>query len=318
MKTAARLAILLIALVWLTVPTSAAERPKRAKIPASPAVPADPTPATAPSPPAPAPAPSILSIIPAQGEPGSKVMVFGSNFGTQASAYLGSVEIPGRVVEGRQLEFTIPQLEAGLYALYLKRTDGVLSRPYNFSVLPLKPVLNSLTPDSVNACSQGEGREVIARGQNFLETSQLLFDGAVLRSRFISPESLAFTVPQVSGGLHQVVVKNAPDNGTLALGLMIETRPEISQVMIGNEYVNYYELVINGRNFHQNSSIYVDGVKIGGQGGADLAEREKLIYVDCGTLIYQRHPYSRVTRDFRVMVMNPGGEASQTITVTAP
>ena len=99
---------------------------------------------------------------------------------------------------------------------------------------------------------------------------------------------------------------------------MIETKPEIAQVMIGNEYVNYYELVIVGKNFHQNSSVYVDGVKIGGQGGQDLAEREKLIYVDCTKLIYQRHPYSLVNKDFRVMVMNPGGEGSQTITVTAP
>jgi hypothetical protein len=97
---------------------------------------------------------------------------------------------------------------------------------------------------------------------------------------------------------------------------MIETRPEIAQVMIGSRYVNYYELVIVGKNFQQNSSVYVDGQRIGGQG--DLAEREKLIYVDCTKLVYQRHPYSQVDKDFQVMVMNPGGEASQVINVSAP
>jgi hypothetical protein len=99
---------------------------------------------------------------------------------------------------------------------------------------------------------------------------------------------------------------------------MIETRPEIAQVQIGSQYVNYYDLVIVGRNFQQNSSVYVDGQKIGGQGGQDLAEREKLIYVDCTKLIYQRHPYSPVNKDFRILVMNPGGEASQPISVSAP
>jgi hypothetical protein len=286
----------------------AAERPQRVKAMASPLV----APATAP-------APSILSIIPAQAEPGSKVMMFGSGFGTQASAYLGSIEITAKLTEGRQLEFIIPQqLEPGLYALYLKRSDGSVSRPYNFTVLSLRPVLNGLSPDMVSSCAQGADREVTARGQNFIEKSQLVFDGAVLKSNFISAEALSFKVPQVPGGLHQVVVRNSPENSTVALGLMIETRPEVAQVSIGNQYVNYYELLIVGKNFQQNSSVYVDGQKIGGQGGQDLAEREKLIYVDCTKLVYQRHPFSPVSKDFQITVMNPGGEASQTVNVTAP
>ncbi len=314
MKKIARLIAFISILTLTSLPAGAAERPKRVKSPATPVPVAAPVPSQTT-----APAPSVLSIIPAQGEPGSKVMIFGSGFGTQATAFLGSVEIPVRLTEGRQLEFTIPaQLDAGLYALYLKRADGVVSRPYNFTVQALRPVLQSLSPDTVSACAQGDERDVTARGHNFLESSQLVFDGAVMKSRYQSPEAMVFSVPQVSGGLHQVVVRNSPDNSTVALGLMIETRPEISQVMIASEYVNYYELVIMGRNFHPNSSVYVDGVRIGGQGGADLAEREKLIYADCTKLIYQRHPYSRVNKDFQVMVMNPGGEASQAITVTAP
>jgi hypothetical protein len=289
---------------------SAAERPQRVKNPS--------TTAAVPAPTA-AAAPAILSIIPAQAEPGGKVMMFGSGFGTQSSAYLGSVEIPTRVTDGRQVEFSIPQqLEPGLYALYLKRSDGAVSRPYNFTILSLRPVLSGLSPDVFSSCAQGADREVTARGQNFLETSQLVFDGAVLKSRYVSSDALTFSVPNVAGGLHQVLVRNSPENSTVALGLMIETRPEIAQVMIGSQYVNYYELVIVGKNFQQNSSVYVDGQKIGGQGGQDLAEREKLIYVDCTKLVYQRHPFSPVGKDFQILVMNPGGEASQLINVTAP
>ncbi|NTW99462.1 MAG: transcription factor, partial [Geobacteraceae bacterium] len=262
---------------------------------------------------------TILSIIPVQAEPGAKVMLSGTGFGESASVVLGSVEITARITGGKQAEFNLPpQLEAGLYALYLKRSDGTTGRSYNFTVLPLRPVLNSLQPPQISSCAAGKEREVIARGGNFGGTSMLFFDGAALTSTLLSTESISFIVPAVSGGLHQVQVKNAPENSSVQLNLAVETRPEIGQVTVGDEHVNYYELVISGRNFNQNSSVYVDGMQIGGRGGQDMVEREKLIYVDCAKLIYQRHPYSPVTKDFRLQVVNPGGEGSQVITVTAP
>ena len=315
MKTIALLAVTATLLCTSAFETFAAERPQRVKNP--PTAPAAAT--TGPSLAAPVPAPAILSIIPAQAEPGGRVTMFGSGFGAQASAYLGSVEIATRIADGRQAELAIPQqIEPGIYALYLKRSDGAVSRPYNFTILPLRPVLSGLSPELISSCSQGTGREVTVRGQNFQETSQLVFDGAVLKSRFISSEAISFNVPLVTGGLHQVVVRNSPESASVAVGLMIETKPEIEQVMIGTRYVNYYELIIVGRNFQQNSSIFVDGVSIGGQGGQNLAEREKLVYSDCTRLVYQRHPYSNVNKDFNIMVMNPGGESSQTINVSAP
>ncbi|MBI5483799.1 MAG: IPT/TIG domain-containing protein [Deltaproteobacteria bacterium] len=285
----------------------AAERPQRVRPQAAPA----------PAPAAPA-VPSILSIIPAQGEPGGKVTIFGSSFGEQASVFLGSVENPARVTDGKQLEFVIPKLEAGLYALYVRRADGVAGRVYNFTVQATRPVLTSLAPDTVNACASGSSREVTASGRNFIDSSALLFDGAVISSRVVSPEQILFTVPQAAGGLHQVMVKNDAENGTLPLTLTLESRPEISQVSIGNEFVNYYELNIHGKNFQQNSSIYVDGQKIGGKGGQESIEREKLIYVDCTRMIYQRYPYSSTNKDFRLQVVNQAGEGSQVVNVTAP
>jgi hypothetical protein len=59
-------------------------------------------------------------------------------------------------------------------------------------------------------------------------------------------------------------------------------------------------------------------MRIGGRGGEITGERDKLIYVDCTRLIYQRHPYTQVNKDFRVLVMNPNGEASQSVNINAP
>ena len=262
---------------------------------------------------------TTLSIIPAQAEPGSKVVLSGSGFGETASVFLGSVEITARVTAAKQAEFSVPpQLEAGLYALYLKRSDGTIGKSYNFTVLPLRPILSSLQPATLSSCAVGKEREVIARGSNYGSASMLFFDGAALASTLLSPESISFNVPTVQGGLHQVLIKNAPDNSSVPMTLVVETRPEIGQVAVGSEHVNLYELIISGRNFNQNSSLYVDGVQVGGRGGQDIADREKLIYVDCTKLIYQRHPFSPVNKDFRLQVVNPGGEGSQVITVTAP
>jgi IPT/TIG domain len=265
------------------------------------------------------PPPAVLSIIPAQAEPGGVITIFGTGFGEKPSAFLGTTEIGIRILDSKKIEFTIPtQLEAGIYVLYLKREDGATGRPYNFTVLPLRPVLTGLSPDQLNSCAQGKEREITANGQNFSDKSILFFDGAAIKSRLISPEAIAFTVPQVAGGLHQVLVKNSPDISSIPQGLSINTTPEISQVSIGNTYVNYYELNIDGRNFSQNSSIYVDGQRIGGRENIQPSEREKLIYIDCTRLIYQRYPYSPVNKDFRVQVVNQEGQGSQVINVTAP
>lgn len=297
----------LILSLFLVCEVSAAERPKRVKVDAAMA----PVPVSVPV--------TILSIIPAQAEPGARVTLSGGGFGESASVFLGSVEIPARITNAKLAEFNLPlQMEAGLYALYLKRSDGMTGRAYNFTVLQVRPVLSSLQPSLISSCAIGKEREVVARGNSFIDSSMLFFDGAALPGTILSPEAISFTVPNVPGGLHQVQVKNAPENSSVALTLAVETRPEITQVTVGNEHVNYYELNIRGKNFNQNSSIYVDGMQIGGRGGQDMSEREKLIYIDCMNLIYQRHPYSPVNKDFRLQVVNPGGEGSQVITVTAP
>lgn len=262
---------------------------------------------------------TVLSIIPAQAEPGMKVTLSGTGFGDSASVFMGSEEIPARISDAKRAEFTVPpQMKEGLYALYLKRSDGVNGRAYNFTVLPVRPELTSLQPSLISSCASGKDREITARGSHFNDSSMLFFDGAALASTFLSPEAISFIVPDVAGGLHQVQVKNGPDISSVPMNMSVETKPEIGQVTFGAEHVNFYELIISGKNFTQNSSVYVDGMQIGNRGVDDLTLREKLIYVDCNKLIYQRHPYSPVNKDFRLQVVNPGGEGSPVITVTAP
>lgn len=260
---------------------------------------------------------TILSIIPAQGEPGVTVTLSGTGFSEKSIAFLGSVEIPAKLLAPKQLSFEIPRIQPGLYALFIKNDDGSTSRTYNFSILPLKPVVQSLSPDSVPACTASGTRDVTISGKNFLEGAQVQFDGAGIRSRFYSPESMGFTVPAVRGGIHQVQVRNPEDTVSAPLALMIDSRPEISGITPGDDFVNYYEISIEGRNFQQGTMLVVDGQRIGA-GTPVAGNRDKLIYMNCTQIIYQRHPADPTPKTLRVQVVNPGGEESPVVTVSTP
>jgi hypothetical protein len=280
-----------------------------------------------------APAVNVLSIIPAQGEPGTTITLYGSGFTRRTVAYLANTEIAAEVAGPQQLSFEIPDLDPGLYALYLKREDGTTSRPYNFTVLAVRPVVESLSPDTVYACASGSDRDVTVSGDNFKKDSQVLFDGSIIRSRYLSAASLAFSTPQIAGGLHQVQVRNPDDALSGVIGLVIDARPEITGVTRGEEFVNYYNLIIEGRNFQQNSSLVIMeektleenpsqlavDVKRIGTGSGNTTEREQLIFINCNKVVYQRHPYSSIPKNFSIQVISPGASGeSSVISVTAP
>ena len=260
--------------------------------------------------------PAILSIIPGQGSAGTNVVISGSGFNQESTLFLGIEEVPVKSVSTNQLRFEIPQLPVGNYALYIRQGDGNSTKAYTFSIVPVRPSLSSLTPDSVSFCSGPEERVISVKGKNFLEGAKILFDGAVIKGTRISGEEMTFTAPQVPGGLHQIQVRNQEETNSTAAGLLITSRPEIHGVTQGNDYVNYYELIIEGENFQQGSTLYVDGKKISGQ--LMPGERDRLIFNGCRKLTYQRYPFDPSAKSFQMMVVNPNGEESSRFSVTAP
>lgn len=261
--------------------------------------------------------PAILSIIPGQGAPGTVVIVSGSGFSEATTAYLGTNELPTRFVGPRQISFEIPPLAAGNYALYLRQGEGSPGRAYSFTVIPVKPSATAISPDTLSFCAAGQERQITVRGKNIVEGAQLLFDGTIIRSNRVSSEEMTFIAPPVPGGLHQVQIKNPEDAISGALGLLVATRPEITSVTQGEDYVNYYELIIEGINFQHGSNLIVDGRKI--QSGYTIpGERDRLQFVSCTRLIYQRYPYDPSMKSFSLIVTNPSGEESASMTVSAP
>ena len=162
-----RLAILALTLL-VPLAAAGAEPPPVPPVAAPP-----PARTTAPAPPARNPVPiTILSIIPAQGEPGTLVTVSGTGITPESTVSLGTEELSPTRVSDRQISFTIPELPPGLYALFVKRPDGTTSTGYGFTVQAPRPVATDLTPDTVYACAAPSERFVTVSGRNFREPSE--------------------------------------------------------------------------------------------------------------------------------------------------
>lgn len=262
-------------------------------------------------------APSVLSIIPGQAAPGSTIVISGTGFNSESSLFLGIDEIPLKILSGRQISFEMPQIPAGNYALYIRQKSGASSKAYSFTVTAIKPSVSAIFPDTISFCSSGADRQIIVRGKNFLEGARILFDGAIIKGSRTSAEEMTFQVPSVPGGLHQVQVKNPEDALSPAIALLIASQPEIRNVTQGNDYVNYYELNIDGINFQHGSTLIVDNKKIH-SGYPGPGERDRLVFTSCNRLTYQRYPYDPSMKSFQMIIVNPNGEESSQFTVSAP
>jgi hypothetical protein len=285
----------------LSSPAATTKRPSKKTVPATPREePANPY--------------TILSIIPSQGEPGKRVNLMGTGFSADTVVWLGTVAVPTATIDPRQIEFEIPRLAPGLYALYLKRPDGAISKIYNFPVLAPKPVIDSINPDTVFGCAPDQERMVTVSGRNFQESSALLFDGGAIRSMNTSPDAISFTVPHnVLGGQHNIQVKNPDDMVSGTVAFYIDMKPVIHAIHQGEERVNTYELILEGHNFQQGSSVVVDGRQV-----YNSTDRDKSRFMNCTRIVYERYPYDRTPKTLRIQVVNPNGEESQVVTVSAP
>ena len=96
---------------------------------------------------------------PAQGEPGTIVSISGSGFADDSTVFLATEEVPATVVGQKQLSFEIPELPPGLYALFVKRPDGSVSRSYSFTVQALKPI----AIDGKLTCPKGQVQRRVRR-----------------------------------------------------------------------------------------------------------------------------------------------------------
>ncbi len=261
-------------------------------------------------------APNLAGIYPAIANPGSTVTIIGGPFEKQVQIVFGDRTLRPVRIEEKQLTFMVPQLPEGDYLLFLQAGEQNSERSFFFRVAHPAPSITNLAPSKIEACSTGELRQVVLQGRDLHPGVQVLLDGVAVSASH-SGNTLSFTLPELQPGMHQVQLINPDDKRSLPVSLLVDNLPEIHGVSQGEEYVNFYELLISGKNFSYNSTLVVNGRPITSFYPGSL-QVDSIVYRDCNTLIYKRYPPSSQPTQITLQVINPDGKQSTVYYLSAP
>ncbi len=260
--------------------------------------------------------PHLTGIAPAVANPGTTVTVSGGPFEKGVRVLFGEQQLAPASVTNRQLTFVVPPLPEGDYLLLLQVGQETSERGLFFRIVLPPPEILALSPAQVAACAAGEQRQVEVQGRHLRPGVQLLVDGVALAARR-SGDQLTFTVPDLAPGLHQIQLGLPDGRQSRPAALLIDSTPTIASVTQGEEYVNYYQLIISGQNFFYHSTLVVDGRPIPSSYPGTV-QADNVTYVDCHTLLYQRYPYSKQPKTLSLQVIDRDGKESPVFSLTAP
>jgi hypothetical protein len=269
----------------------------------------------------------IISLAPSRGAPGTLVTVSGGPFSSATQAFLGSHYVaPLHILENR-LEFTVPYLPAGQYLLTIQDETSVAEQAFQFEVMAPVPRITELKPSNIDVCYLEDGQRIEVSGHNFLPEAVLLVNDMVVPTNVVEPTRIearlqGFRQP----GVYGVLVRNPDDATSLPHSLWINSIPDIDSIEQGDEFLDYYEVIIHGKNFLPNSILVVKEPEdsMTGQfyrqfsfvarnrdasGGvsAITPQKDRLVFLDCQTLIYYRYPAVNQKKSLGFMVLNPDG-----------
>ncbi|MGK2952998.1 MAG: IPT/TIG domain-containing protein, partial [Thiobacillus sp.] len=269
----------------------------------------------------------IISLAPSRGAPGTLVTVSGGPFSATTQPFLGSHYVaPLHILENR-LEFTAPYLPPGQYLLTVQNEDLVAEQAFQFEVMAPVPRITELNPSNYDVCHLEDGQQLEVSGQNFLPGAVLLVNDIVVPTNVVEPTRIearlrGFRQP----GVYGVLVRNPDDATSLPHSLWINSIPNISSIEQGAEFLEYYEVIIRGKNFLPNSILVVKEPEdsltgqyyrqfsfvarnrdVSGGMSAITPHKDRLVFIDCQTLVYYRYPVVSQKKSLGFMVLNPDG-----------
>lgn len=277
----------------------------------------------------------ITSLAPVRGTPGTQVGISGGPFSPQTQPFLGEEYVAPRIISENYMDFTVPNLPPGNYTLTVQDTTMVAAQTYQFEVMSPTPEVTNINPSILDACSTDPLNQLQINGRNFLQGAALLVNDRVVPSRVISSTTINAQLPGLQKpGVYGVSVRNRDGATSLPHSLWVNSTPEINSVERGADFVNHYEVIIHGKNFLFNSTLVVkepEDSALGQtyQGLSSLSPKSaasqvnispqgnRLVYVDCQTLIYYRYLTSK-TKDLGLQVFNPDGRKSDQYSVALP
>lgn len=276
----------------------------------------------------------ITSVSPVRGTPGTLVGIGGGPFSPQTQPFLGELYIAPRITLKNYMELTVPNLPPGVYTLTVQDDTMVAAQTYQFEVMAPTPQVTNIIPNILDICPIDPLNHLQINGLNFLPGAVLLVNDRVVPSTVISSTSIEAQLPGFQEpGVYGVSVRNQEGATSLPHSLWVNSTPEIYTVEQGADFANYYEVIIHGKNFLFNSTLVIkepedSDISMTSQqlhsvspksasSQTAISPQNRLIYVDCQTLIYHRYRTSR-TKDLSLQIFNPDGRKSDLYYVALP
>jgi len=258
----------------------------------------------------------ITSLQPTSAAPGEIATLSGNNWPEEFQLLLGETVVPFEKLSVDAVRIRIPDLPAGEYLISYRDTGAALSTPTRFTLklLGAAPLIDRIIPDQVPACRE-EGVDIIIQGRQLDAATHALLDDGILRIKSRSAEEITIELPQLAAGLHRLQLVNRDEKKSLAATLEVTGQPRIDQLQIEDDQVVSYPIRIIGVNFTPQSRLLVNGTPVVNHPGILKEGDDRVSYLDCSTLIYQRYPLTGQTRDLQFQIQNPDGQASNSVSL---
>lgn len=263
-------------------------------------------------------APEITSVQPSSVIPGERVTMTGESIRPGTRVVLGEWLLEPRSAKDGQLEFLVPKVPAGDYALGLMLDGARSAGDFILHIENPPPRILEVSPATVTVCDNGSVRVLTLTGTGFARNATLMLDGSSLPILSADEEELQADLPGLTAGRHRLQVVNPDGRESLPASLEVDGRPRIDYVGQGEVQVNSYQVKIVGTNFTSRSSLLVNDRPVTPRAPHQVFESETLDYVDCNTLIYNRFPVTSQDRDLLLRVINPDGEATPPFPASLP
>jgi len=258
----------------------------------------------------------ITSLRPTTAAPGDIATLSGNNWPEEFQLLLGETVVPFEAFSADAVRFRIPDLPAGEYLISYRVAGDVNSTPTRFTLrlLAAAPLIDRIIPEQVPVCREA-GVDIVIQGRHLDAAAQALLDDGILRIKSRSTGNITIELPQLAAGLHRLQLINRDGQKSLAATLEVTGRPQIDQLQIEDDQVVSYPIRIIGVNFTPQSRLLVNGTEVVNHPGILKEGDDRVSYLDCNTLLYQRYPLTGQTRDLQFQVQNPDGQASNSVSL---
>lgn len=280
----------------------------------------------------------IFSIQPPEIYSGTEITIKGSNFSKDTNIILGDRTFKPFYVTENTVKFNTPSdITPGIYRLILRYNEGS-TLPLSITVKKREPVITNFKPEVLERC--GFNEEVNVIGKNLKEINKININGRNLL--FLKTDSIiSFKIPEEvfdkAGNTLNVYLYDENDKIIHLFNIAVNYKPYIEDVEILSRDVNFYILKIIGKNFSNESNLFVNDLVITEQ-QQELSNQnivflqrgkrqnetsqtpmlDRLKFISCNEILYYRYPYTPDDKRLLIYVENQTGEKSNTFITFAP